>query len=119
MKKLTLVLIRKWFDMILSGEKKEEYRDISEHYVSLFFDWRESDYTLNQFTQKLIREEDDTPLWAYLKLFHDNVIFAHAYSKDRDKFEIEWDSIHIGEGRKEWGAEAGVKYFVLTLGDKL
>ena len=118
MKKLTLVLVRKWFDMIFSGEKKEEYRNITKHYVSSFFDWKESEYTLDQFTQKLIKEEDDTLLWLYLKLFHDNIIFAHAYSTDRDKFEIEWDSIHIGEGRKEWGAETGIKYFVLTLGDK-
>jgi len=31
---LYLVLQKKWFDMILSGEKKEEYRDFTEYYVS-------------------------------------------------------------------------------------
>ena len=31
---LYLVLQKKWFDQILSGEKKEEYRDFTEYYVS-------------------------------------------------------------------------------------
>lgn len=29
---LILPIKRKWFDMILSGEKKEEYRDIKPYY---------------------------------------------------------------------------------------
>lgn len=33
---LTLPIQRKWFDMILSGEKKEEYRDIKEYYETRF-----------------------------------------------------------------------------------
>ena len=30
---LTLPIKKKWFDMILSGEKKEEYREIKPYYV--------------------------------------------------------------------------------------
>lgn len=33
---LTLTIKRKWFNMILSGEKKEEYRDIKDYYKSRF-----------------------------------------------------------------------------------
>lgn len=29
---LILPIKKKWFDMILSGEKKEEYREIKEYY---------------------------------------------------------------------------------------
>lgn len=29
---LTLPIKKKWFDMIASGEKKEEYREIKEYY---------------------------------------------------------------------------------------
>lgn len=29
---LTLPIKKKWFDMILSGEKKEEYREINDYY---------------------------------------------------------------------------------------
>lgn len=33
---LTLPIKKKWFDMILSGEKKEEYREIKPCYTSRF-----------------------------------------------------------------------------------
>ena len=32
---LVLPIKKKWFDMILSGEKKEEYREIKRYYESL------------------------------------------------------------------------------------
>ena len=33
---LTLPIKKKWFDMIISGEKKEEYREIKPYYTSRF-----------------------------------------------------------------------------------
>lgn len=33
---LVLPIKRRWFDMIVSGEKKEEYRDIKPFYTSRF-----------------------------------------------------------------------------------
>lgn len=33
---LTLPIKKKWFDLILSGEKREEYRKISPYYASRF-----------------------------------------------------------------------------------
>lgn len=33
---LTLPIVGKWFYMILSGEKKEEYREIKPYYTSRF-----------------------------------------------------------------------------------
>lgn len=33
---LTLPIKKKWFDMILSGEKKEEYREIKPYYERRF-----------------------------------------------------------------------------------
>ena len=35
---LILPIKRKWFDMILSGEKKEEYRDIKPYYDTRLLD---------------------------------------------------------------------------------
>ena len=34
---LTLPIKKKWFDMILSGEKKEEYREKKPYYTSRFY----------------------------------------------------------------------------------
>ena len=36
MKALHLNLKRKWFDMILSGYKKEEYREIKAYWINRF-----------------------------------------------------------------------------------
>lgn len=36
MKTLTLSLKRQWFEKIKSGEKKEEYRECSEYWISRF-----------------------------------------------------------------------------------
>ena len=33
---LTLPIKKKWFDMIRSGEKKEEYREITPYYMTRF-----------------------------------------------------------------------------------
>lgn len=33
---LTLPIKKKWFDMIVAGEKKEEYRDIKPYYDTRF-----------------------------------------------------------------------------------
>lgn len=33
---LTLPIKKKWFDMIKSGEKKEEYREIKPYYIARF-----------------------------------------------------------------------------------
>lgn len=33
---LTLPIKKKWFDMILSGEKKEEYREHNDYYFTRF-----------------------------------------------------------------------------------
>ena len=34
---LTLPIKKKWFDMILSGEKKEEYRNYNDYYMKRFY----------------------------------------------------------------------------------
>ena len=36
MEMLTLPIKRKWFDMIASGEKKEEYRALTDYYDTRF-----------------------------------------------------------------------------------
>lgn len=42
MKELHLILKHKWYDMIASGEKTEEYREIKRYYEKKFYN---NDYT--------------------------------------------------------------------------
>ena len=98
MKTLHLNLKRKWFDMILSGEKKEEYRVISS-------------YWLNRIGKPL------EPIDKYQFKEFDSITFSNGYAKDRNQFKAELLDIKIGTGKQEWGAEKHKQYFVLVLGE--
>ena len=69
---LYLPIKKKWFDMILSGEKKEEYRDIKSYYTSRFN-----------------------------KSF-DIVEFRNGYGKNVPSFQIELLDIDIGLSQLKW-----------------
>lgn len=40
---------------------------------------------------------------------------SSGYRKDRPQFYAKLLAITIGEGRQDWGAEQGVKYYVLEI----
>ena len=87
MNTLHLTLKKKWFDMILSGEKTEEYREIKPYWTKRF----------------------------YSKKYH-YICFRNGYASNAPQFTIELKSITPSIGKPEWGAEANKKYFVLYLG---
>lgn len=121
MKTLHLNLKKKWFDMILSGEKIEEYREIKKSYISKFI-------TTKYFNNGNSRNENHVKSVIDLILEHpfhfeknrmehfDTITFSNGYSKNRPQFVIELKGIEIREGNPKWGAEPGVRYFVLKLG---
>ena len=91
---LTLPIKKKWFDMILSGEKKEEYREIKPYYETRFRNaWKGS------LIGGAARRE---------------IMFRNGYSKDSPSF-IAKCTISIGTGKEEWGAEKDKQYFVLKI----
>ncbi|GJH39859.1 hypothetical protein RCZ04_04090 [Capnocytophaga sp. HP1101] len=87
MNTLHLTLKKKWFDMILLGEKTEEYREIKPYW-----------------TKRLLGKS------------YDNVCFRNGYARDAPSLTIELKTIRFGTGKPEWGAESNKKYFVLYLG---
>ena len=96
MKELKLVLKKRWYDMIASGEKKEEYRDFSEYWCS-----------------RLLERGS----WN-VRLF-DIVTFYLGYAKNRPSMTFRWFLTTLGEGKPEWGAEPHKKYFIIHLGERL
>ena len=100
MKTLKLVLKRKWYDMISSGEKKEEYREISPYWKRQIMElrWWEPFPRVREF---------------------DSVTFYLGYAKDRPSMTFKIEGISVGEGREDWGAEPGKKYFVIKLGERI
>ena len=105
---LILPIKKKWFDMITSGEKKEEYREIKPYYDSRF---------MNEFGFLLVGgqmvygeaapEEIRTP-WPVL------VVFRNGYSKDSPEVVCKC-TLQFGKGKPEWGAEPGKLYYVLKI----
>lgn len=84
---LILPIKKKWFDMIVSGEKKEEYREIKPYYDSRF-----------------------------KKTFgiSGQIIFRNGYSKNSPEVVCKC-TLRIGEGKPEWGARPGKAYYVLQI----
>jgi len=106
---LVLPIKKKWYDMILSGEKKEEYRKLSYYYASRFRKlWPSS---LRALPDDLsVTPVFDTPGDSCTR----EVIFRNGYSASSPWFKATC-SIRVGTGRPEWGAEEGVQYFVLEI----
>ena len=93
---LHLTLKKKWFDMIASGEKKEEYREIKKYWQDRLC-----------CTSNILDGFQD----------FDEIIFKHGYSSGAPLIVVECKGIGLGEGKAEWGAEPGKEYFIIKLGN--
>ena len=83
---LTLPIKKKWFDMIASGEKKEEYREIKPYYDSRF----------QRFGEPFVMR------------------FRAGYSKESPLMECVV-IVNTRTGVEAWGAVPGVRYYVLSI----
>lgn len=92
---LILPIKKKWFDMIKSGEKKEEYREIKPYWTKRFYKLK-------------------TSICGYSVIFEGKVIFKNGYSKNSPKIICDV-FIFKGYGKEEWGAEPNKLYYVLKI----
>lgn len=104
MKVLHLTLKKKWFDMIASGQKPEEYREIKMYWATRLQNGFPSTYGIDTIN----------PDWKDYDYIH----FKDGYNRPRT-MNVKFNGIKIGEGNPEWGAERGKKYFVIKLGEIL
>lgn len=109
---LTLPIKKKWFDMILSGEKKEEYREIKPYWDKRFETWLEIPKGEMDFFFRYILRDKKIPMPIL------PILFRNGYSKTSPSF-IANCTLSVGTGKGEWGAELGKEYFVLTVKDIL
>ncbi|MFG6319581.1 MAG: ASCH domain-containing protein [Clostridia bacterium] len=91
---LTLPIEKKWFDMIESGEKKEEYREIKPYWTSRF---------------------ENLTYFDFRKIFRDfEVEFRNGYGNRVPKIRCRC-RLRIGIGKTEWGAEPNKEYYILEI----
>ena len=83
---LDLVLKGKWYDMIESGEKPEEYRDLSQHWVSRIW--------YNKDKIKAVR-------------------FHRGYTNTTMTLEVK--GITAGRGNPQWGAPTDRDVIIIKL----
>ena len=124
-RRLTLPLKKKWFDMIKSGIKKEEYREINLYWISrminvnnLFID-EYSKYDIPMFVEEL-KKGNDSPLVRFRQF--DEVEFTCGYPKKGDterRLLFKNPKICVSYGIQDWGAEEGKKYFIITWKDRI
>lgn len=113
---LKLTIKKKWFDMILSGEKKTEYRELKPYWVQRLFDYKEIDATPQSFLDALL--EKKYPMFFYHKrITHIHFYNGAYFSEKLPNFIIERKETYVGKGVEDWGAEKGVEYFGFCLGN--
>lgn len=97
---LTLPIKKKWFDMIKSGEKKEEYREIKPYYASRFYGKAYEYNVKNGFIKEYDKKEE--------------IILRNGYSSDSPSIKCKV-LITKGYGKEKWGAEPNKLYYVLKI----
>lgn len=101
---LTLPIKKKWFDMIASGEKKEEYREIKPYWTKRLFK-TDIQFDIEAIINKIRNGECN---------FSKTVILKNGYSKMAPEMKCIC-KIKLGQGKLEWGAEEGKEYYILEI----
>jgi hypothetical protein len=113
-----LTLNKKWFDMIASGEKTEEYREIKPYWMRrLMIDVEVR--TPTSTYEDVIRWIKDGNNYdvSYGLQEYDIISANNGYQKNCPNIKWKHKGIRIGEGREDWGAEPGKQYFILEIGE--
>jgi signal peptidase I len=84
---LRLTLKRKWYDMIASGEKREEYRTPGKWILS-----------------RMIGKD------------YDLIEFKNGYGANVPSMIVEYKGYYYGQGITKWGAIEGEEYLVFKIG---
>ena len=107
-KVLTLTVSKQWFDMIVAGEKTEEYREIKPYWVArLYYDrfGKLSPKMVKELAGSIVKYGDTEQFEAkngievsFVPYTH--VLFINGYGDDKPRVEKEIVSIAIGKPKK-------------------
>lgn len=120
MNDLRLPLTKKWFDMTKSGEKTEDYREINDYWIKRLLDYKETPkWSVDDLRREFEHHGDQLGFVKdYGKKFSNNIMTL-GYPRNSDKsriLKLKHTGIEIREGNTMWGAECGIKYFVIKHG---
>ncbi len=99
---LILPIKKKWLNMILSGEKSDEYREIKPYWTVRIVHWLGFPASETEMVLELLREQET--------LKAKPVVLQNGYGRNAPKVEA-MCTLSIGIGRAEWGAEQEKEYY--------
>jgi len=117
MKILDLPLKARWYDMIESGEKKEEYREIKPYWVKRLVPCTHG-CANGHWSDKYFRcVFDCKAVYTHMNRHprYTHVRFRYGYTKRTMLLELK--EITIGRGNPDWGAP-DYDVFIIKLGKK-
>ncbi len=95
---LVLPIKKRWFEMIVNGEKKEEYRELKPYYDS-------------RFKRYMPRPTNFRNEYIAAEFF---IVFRNGYSYNSPSVKCRC-IVDIGTGKKEWGAIPKKRYYILKI----
>lgn len=114
MRTLNLPLKAKWYRLIESGVKKEEYREIKDYWTKRICKFA------NPFPNISCGKECNFRTELCDSIVPNNieyVCFSYGYTKRRMKYEVK--SISVGKGNPQWGAPTDKEVFIFKLGNRV
>jgi len=118
LKTLHLTLNKKWFDLIASGVKTEEYREPKPYWLRrLCHHELRRTCTINNNTCCPLCFHAIGDEWCFEDF--DLVEFRNGYHKDAPTMIFGIDSITYGEGRSDCGAETGKMYIIIKFKNRI
>jgi len=121
---LNLTLKKQWFDLIKSGVKVEEYREIKTYWARRLFDypqdmeWAVEEEMVGDMQNPLRRHRSIGAMYKFFgvspKGYH-IVRFRNGYRRDSPVIEKRLRKITIGQGDINRGAPGNTQVFILEL----
>lgn len=121
---LNLTLKKQWFDLIKSGQKVEEYREIKTYWVRRLFDypqdmeWAVEEEMVEDMLNPLRRHRSLGEMYKFFGVSPKGyriVRFRNGYRSDSPVIEKRLRKITIGQGDINRGAPANTQVFILEL----
>ena len=112
---LNLTLKMVWFDMIASGEKTEEYREIKDYWITRRMQCQgqnkpeHTGYHCKKATCTACVSRGGMDRF----ILFDTVVFRNGYRKDAPVIARKVKCIRVGRGRVEWGAPEDTDCFII------
>jgi hypothetical protein len=107
---LHLTLKKKWFDMIASGEKKEEYREMKGY-------WWKRLCTVGPVKFSLATILNNGERVDSLFIDYTHIIFRNGYQKNAPQITVQCLGIEIGNAKPEWSDNWSGNVFIIKLGN--